>query len=231
MRTISISRASSWTTMPNNVYTLLRVTAADGGAHLILTVEIATEEGTRQEKLSVLTSRLPAVPKPGTLSPEMFDLYREEAATATAITTGMRILSAGGNSKRALRQKLRQRGIASVAADAATEALADLGYLREEEGAVREAERGMDKLWGNRRILLDLRAKGYGKEAEAAALSRLACEDEVARCTTLITRRRMFPSSGDELSRTVSALMRYGYAVPEIKKALSRAAAKRFDHV
>lgn len=216
--------------MPNNDYTLCRVSAADGGAHLILTVECTEAGVTQREKLSVLTSRLPAMPKTGSLTPETLSFYREEAAVAAAITAGMRILGAGGSSGRALRQKLRQRGASAAAAAAATEALADLGYLREEEGAVREAERGMAKLWGNRRILMDLRAKGYEKEAEAAAMARLSCEDEVARCATLITRRRMFPGSGDALSKTVAALMRYGYAMPEIKKALSRTTAKRFDH-
>ena len=210
--------------MQNNGATLLRVSAADGGARLLLTLE---QEGER-ETLALLTARLSTLPRPGALDAEEVAFYREEAAVATAVTSGMRILSAGTNSGRTLRQKLRRRGASTAAADAAVTALTELGYLREQEDAVREAERGMAKLWGNRRILLDLRAKGYGEAALEAATARLAAEDSIARCATLIDRRRLFPVSGATLEHTLSALNRYGYTRGEAQKALSRAAKAKF---
>jgi SOS response regulatory protein OraA/RecX len=211
--------------MENNGATLLRVLAADGGAHLLLTLE----DGKERETLTLLTARLDTLPRPGALSPAELAFYREEAAVTAAVTAGMRILAAGTNSGRTLRQKLRQRGATAAAADAAVAVLTGLGYLREQEDAVREAERDLAKLWGDRRILLDLRAKGYGEEALAAASARLSKEDAVERCATLITRRCLFPGSGAALPRTLGALARYGYTRQEAKMALSRAAKVRFS--
>ena len=96
--------------------TLLRVTPADGGARLLLTLE---SEGGGKETLTLLTARLTALPRTGEISAETLDFYRQEAAVTEAVTVGMRLLAAGGSSAKALWQKLRQRGIPSDAADAA----------------------------------------------------------------------------------------------------------------
>ena len=93
----------------------------------------------------------------------------------------------------------------------------------EEEGAVREAERGLAKLWGDRRILADLTAKGYNGGALQYAKARLQAEDSVERCVLLLRKRRVkTPANEVEARKLFAALVRYGYTPAEIKKALQK---------
>ena len=199
---------------------ILSVRAADGGAHLL--VEIACDDGTR-ESLALMTARLSRMPQVGAVSEEALAELRQEAEICAAIGAGLRCLGAGGSSKRRLVEKLRARGFDFATSSAATEELAAKGYLREEESALREAEKGMAKLWGDRRILADLQAKGYHGGALKYAEAALRTEDGAARCARLICKRRMaVPTDEGEARKLFAALMRYGYTPEEIKRALRK---------
>ena len=92
---------------------------------------------------------------------------------------------------------------------------------------MREAERGVAKLWGDRRILQELHAKGYAAEHTDAVLAYLRGEDSIARCRTLLRRRvGEWPEEEKERRRVLSMLSRYGYTPDEIAAAL-RGARKR----
>ena len=200
---------------------LLRVTPADGGARLLLTLE--SEDGGK-ETLTLLTARLTALPRTGKISAEALDFYRREAAVTEAVSIGMRLLAFGGNSAKALRQKLRQRSVPADAADAAVAVLTGLGYLREQEGAIREAERGMAKLWGDRRILLELRAKGYGDEALSAVAQALREEDFVPICVDTVRRKSPRPPADPvERKKLIAYLLRCGFEASEVREALTEA--------
>ena len=206
--------------MTNNPEFYIReVRAAEGGARLL--VELV-ESGTGQaEWLSLLCARLSHAPVKGPVSPETVCDIRREAAVCGAISAGLRALGAAGCSPRHLVQKLRARGIAADVAAEAVDELAQKGYLKEEEGALREAEKGLAKLWGDRRILADLQAKGYGSGALQYAAARLRTEDGAARCAALLRKRRMPPLADEAQARKLLAsLSRYGYTASEIRKAL-----------
>lgn len=195
--------------------------AADGGARLLLQIEIKGESGTRNEMLCVFASRLSHMPHCGVLTEVEYAGLCDEAELTKAMDIGLRLLGANGASHMQLVQKMRQRGVKSATAEAAVRELAARGYLNERAGALREAEKGLTKLWGNRRILADVRAKGYGEEALACVAELLEGENAPTRCAKLIKRRRMvLPCEDAALSRFVASLMRYGYTVNEIKQAL-----------
>lgn len=193
---------------------ILSVRAADGGARLILQVE--SGEGCR-ETLSVLTSRMPNVPKKGAIDAEMLLFLRREHALCAALQMGLRSLATGSSSRVQLRQKLCAKGVVSDVAEDAVALLCAKGYLNERESALSAAESDLRKLWGDRRILADLRAKGYGEEALLTVRELLANKDGAARCVRLLQKRRLPIENADKL---IAALMRYGYTRTEIRAAL-----------
>ncbi len=136
---------------------------------------------------------------------------------AAALATGLRSLAAGTGSRLQLMQKLCQKGVARDVAEEAVAALCEKGYLNERESALAAAESDLRKLWGDRRILADLRAKGYGEEALLAVREFLGTKDGAARCVYLLQKRRLDTGNPDKL---IAALLRYGYARTEIREAL-----------
>lgn len=203
----------------NSEFFIREVRAAEGGARLL--VELVERETGEAQWLSLLCARLSRLPQKGDVSPETVCDLRREAAVCDAISAGLRALSAVGCSPRHLIQKLRARGFDADAASEAVTELTEKGYLKEEEGALREAEKGLAKLWGDRRILADLQAKGYGGGALQYAVARLRAEDGAARCAALLRKRRMaLPTDEVQARKLFAALARYGYTASEIGRAL-----------
>ncbi len=203
--------------MENNTeYTIRSVRAVEGGARLL--IELVS--GEEREWLSLLAARLDRLPQKGPVSPETVSELRGEAAVCAAMAAGLRALSRAGSSRRHLTQKLRAAGHGASAVQEAVKELASKGYLCEEEGAVREAEKGLAKLWGDRRIMADLKCKGYSGGALSYAAARLRDEDSVARCAALMRKRRIRLSADEqENGKSIASLMRYGYTAPEIREA------------
>ena len=197
--------------------------AADGGARLLLHIKILQGEQVSREILTVFAARLPYVPQCGVLSECEYEGLVAEDQMTKALDMGLRLLGAGAVSQLRLIQKMQQRGVGKEIATAAAAELFARGYADEAAGALREAEKGIGKLWGNRRILLDVRAKGYGDAALAAVKKFLLAQNAVKRCEKLIARRRMtLPLTEADASRFVTSLVRYGYTVHEIKQAISQ---------
>lgn len=197
--------------------------AADGGARLLLHIKISQEDQVNREILTVFATRLPCVPQCGVLSECEYEGLVAEDQMTKALDMGLRLLGAGAVSQLRLIQKMQQRGVGKEIATAAAAELFARGYADEAAGALREAEKGIGKLWGNRRILLDVRAKGYGDAALAAVKKFLLAQNAVKRCEKLIARRRMtLPLTEADASRFVTSLVRYGYTVHEIKQAISQ---------
>ena len=197
--------------------------AADGGARLLLHIQISQGEQASREILTAFAARLPCVPQCGVLSECEYEGLVAEDQMTKALDMGLRLLGAGAVSQLRLIQKMQQRGVGKEIATAAAAELFARGYADEAAGALREAEKGIGKLWGNRRILLDVRAKGYGDAALAAVKKFLLAQNAVKRCEKLIARRRMtLPLTEADASRFVTSLVRYGYTVHEIKQAISQ---------
>lgn len=205
---------------------LSHLRAADGGARLILGVERTCAGETVQENLTVFSARFSRAIVPGEITEEEYRHYREEADFCEAVGIGMRSLGAGTESRARLLQKLKVRGVAPDVAREAAEELARRGFLDEIAGAVREAERGLSKYWGDRRILADLRAKGYPEVAREAAKKRLAGEDPEARLRALLQRRHIrAPQDEKEAAKLFASLIRYGYEPAQIRACIIRGRA------
>ena len=198
-------------------FEIIDVRAADGGARLVLTLEHESAEGKTKETLCVLTSRMRSVPQKGALDGETAAFLRREHALCAALAIGLRSLAAGGGSRLQLRQKLCLKGVARDVAEGAVAILCEKGYLDEQKSALAAAEGDLRKLWGDRRILADLRAKGYGDEAMLAVREFLGTKDGAARCVHLLQKRRLDTGNPDKL---IAALLRYGYTRTEIREAL-----------
>lgn len=208
--------------MNNRTIRLCSLRAADGGARLVLHIEITTDTGVERLTLSPLVSGLDSLPTVGELTEEALDFLREESDFANALVKGYRYLGASDRSPSALVKRLRAAGVSQVLAGRVVEQLLLSGMLNESEGAVREAERALAKLWGDRRICAALREKGYSAQAIAAAVAFLQEQDSVARCVRLIKKRRMaLPQNEQEAARFAAALVRYGYTGSEMKAAMT----------
>ena len=208
-----------WTMTMADRFEILSVRAAEGGARLVLTVESEAEGEKSRETLTVLTARFMRAPQKGEIDAQMLANLRREHALCAALQTGLRSLSASGSSRLQLRQKLCTKGVARDVAEDAVDALCEKGYLDEQKSALAAAESDLRKLWGDRRILADLRAKGYGEEALAAVRELLADKDGAARLVRLLQKRRFDVENPEKL---IAALMRYGYTRTEIRAALRR---------
>ena len=151
-------------------------------------------------------------------SPEVGDPLSDTAVTELAHASeyrlacrhALRILDYGDNNARTLRDKLTRKGISREIAAEAVEKMVALGYVREAEQAKRLAVGyARRNLWGKRKIVSALTAKGYSREdAEAAAFE---AEDEVdfnEVKKALIKRCRARGMEDDKIRAT---LWRYGF--------------------
>lgn len=197
--------------------------AADSGARLLLYVKIWEGEEMHEEVLSVFASRLSYVPSCGVLTSEAYDSLLFESEMTAALDLCLSLLGRGSASRLQLVQKMCRRGIKKEIAARAVLELFESGYGNETAGALREAQRALLKLWGNRRILAHVRAKGYDGAALLAVQELLSGEDSASRCEQLIKRRYgAVPSDEHARERLIAALVRYGYTVREIKQAFAR---------
>ncbi len=137
-----------------------------------------------------------------------------------AIKKAFDILAYGRNSVKTLTDKLRHRGFSDEVAAFAAEYMKRNGYLKEESDAEREAECCVEKLWGKKRIMMQLHQKGYSSEPFEAAMAYLETVDFVELCVKLIRAKyRTLPKDEKERQKVISGLVRHGYSFSEIKEA------------
>lgn len=204
----------------DNVIELTRIAARDGGALLCFFVRITEGGTTREEMLTAFAARMELLPKTGPLSETILEALVLEDQYTKALHAGLRVLGAASTSRMQLVQKLCQRGVKKEVAAEVAEELWSRGFGNEIEGALSVARRDLAKLWGDRRILLDVRAKGYEGEAIEAVRALLDDENSMARLERLISKRYRKDVAEGERERLVAALVRYGYTPREIKAAL-----------
>jgi len=200
---------------------VVSIRALENGARILIELKPCGSEGAPRERLQIFAKDMPPYLKKGEISPETVEELQRLDAFCRAMDTGLRLLSFGSCSARRLVQKLMARHIPREVATAVTEEIARMGFLHEEEGALREAEKGLMKLWGNRRISMELSAKGYAKEAVHAAMESLEDDDETARCVRLVQKRYRGELAEEPPRRLLAALYRYGYAEETAKRAVA----------
>ena len=218
------SRPSVWAMTSDLVVEglrLVQIRAADGGAVLCFAVEYFNGRELVKRTLSAFAARLSRIPAVGALDAACFELLCHEDEIYRAMCVGMRVLSGADASAAQLRHKLRTKGFSEELAAKVSALLEARGYVNEERGALFECEKELRRLRGDRRILAELRAKGYGDKALAAVRERLAEEDGAARCRALLRKKRItVPGDPKELNKLIAALVRYGYTSSEIRRAL-----------
>lgn len=170
-------------------------------------------DGGGEVTLSVPSSLYVRIGSPGVGDP-LSDTAVTELAHASeyrlACRHALRILDYGDNNARTLRDKLTRKGISREIAAEAVEKMVALGYVREAEQAKRLAVGyARRNLWGKRKIVSALIAKGYSREDAEAAASE--AEDEVdfnEVKKVLIKRCRARGMEDDKIRAT---LWRYGF--------------------
>ena len=127
-----------------------------------------------------------------------------------AIERALRILEAGENSRRQLRQKLVLRGVDREHAAFAVEYLFTRGYLKEREQAYRLAvSDSRYKLWGREKILLHLLSRGYAREDILLAIDAAEEDGEIDLSATF--ERLAEKKLGENPTKQDLAALRYKY--------------------
>lgn len=161
----------------------------------------------------------------GAIDPETVDALEAAARLCDAIRRGLTLLSYGAQSERTLCRKLQMRGIAADTAAEAAAYLKRLGLMDEHADALRIVAACRRKRWGMRRILSHLFEKGYPEAVIRSTEQELEGEDFVPDCMALIrTKYHGVPEDRQQRQKMTAALMRYGYSLSEIRRAMEAVA-------
>lgn len=149
---------------------------------------------------------------------ELADL-RESVSSRRAFNKACDLLSRRDHSEKELIQKLREKGYAEGAEEAA-EKLCEYGYIDDERFArTYAAELQRVKGFGKRRILQELFRKGIDREIADEVLDELVFDEE----TVAAVLRKKYGRCLDTekgVKRAFAGLQRMGYGYGEIKDAL-----------
>ena len=197
--------------------------ALDGDSLVAVHVLILSEQGERDARLYHIIPEQYAAMKLrcGVIDPETVDALEEASRQTEAIRKALHLLSYGAQSEKTLKQKLSARGFSGEQTKVAVDYLRRLGMIRESEEAMRVAQSCRRKYWGLRRILSHLFQKGYSESVIREVQAELEGEDFAADCAALI-RSKFYevPSGREERQKMTAALMRYGYSLGEIRRAI-----------
>ena len=153
-----------------------------------------------------------------------YEAVEREAYIYGAYKRAIYLLGFSASSRRALYKKLVSKGFDPEYSHIALDRLSDNGLLCEADSAIREAEKCAAKLWGEERIRAALFEKGYSDESISTAF--FALEDSGVdfdeNCLSLIKKKySSLPTDKKELQKIISSLMRYGYSLSQIKRAIA----------
>ena len=166
----------------------------------------------------------------GEIDTDTADALQEASELCEAIRRGLHLLSFGAQSERTLCAKLRARGIDAECAMRAASYLRGLGLMDEREDALRMVSACRRKRWGMRRILSHLFEKGYPEAVIRGIQQELEGEDFVPDCMALIRAKyRCVPEDRHERQKMTASLVRYGYAMGEIRRAMEAVAREDAD--
>lgn len=205
---------------------IVSLSARGSGDEIAVLFEMRRGEDCQRERLLISSSDLADLGlRVGACSSACFDAVLAVSERYSARKRALAILGYGRCSARRLAQKLSAKGVDRAVARETVERLVSEGYLDGGEDALREAQRDVAKLWGEKRIAADLRAKGYEDEAVRWALSELEEDgvDYVSSCAKRMERMEgVFSDDPRERQKCVAALTRAGFSLSEIREASRR---------
>ena len=195
------------------------------GEETDVTFLIENGEGKAQRATFTLSSRqyLALGVSRGESDVHAFEDVAHASYVWTATKKGIVILGYGAVSPRGMKTKLISKGFDKTLAEDATRELIAMGLIKPFDDASEIARRCASKLWGKKRIISELYAKGFSSEAVTAALNSLEDEevDFVQNCFRLIEKRYgEIPADPSGRKKMFAALCRYGYSSGEIKQAI-----------
>lgn len=159
----------------------------------------------------------------GISSSFVYDAVEREAKIYSAYKRALYMLGFASSSRKALCRKLIAKGCEPEFSELALERLEANGLLCEADSAIREGERCLEKLWGPERIRAHLKEKGYSDDSVSAVFFSFedSAVDFDANCATLLEKKySQIPTDKKELQKIIASLMRYGYSLSQIKRAL-----------
>ena len=198
--------------------------SARGDEEIAVTFEIK-EGDLSQKETFLISARIFADLRitTGECGKECFDHVSEASEIYRATKKALSLLSFSRCSKKALVRKLVLKGFSKERAAYAVEELTRQGYIDENSDAWREAERAVEKLWGEGRIRNHLYQKGYSEEAVNSALYALEDEgiDFSDVCAERLRRTVDFvPDDPKERQKLIASLIRYGFSNAQIRDAI-----------
>ena len=165
------------------------------------------------------------LPKPGEVSREQYEAILWASKVYEAKKYCLHTLAYSRCSEKMLIRKAMMKGFERDAAVAAVRELCRDGYINTQDDVMREAERGIGRYWGERRIAMELIRKGYPEETIRCVLRELKDSgvDYVGNCMSMIQRRSAgIPEDPQEFRKMVASLERYGYTLEEIRTACKK---------
>jgi regulatory protein len=159
------------------------------------------------------------------LEPETLEALREEGARSGARARGARMLGERPLSKRELIKRLQDKGERPEDAQAAADALEELGVLDDLSYAQSIVRHYDSRGYGVARLRQELQRRGIPRELwEQAMEERSDSEDQILR----FLEQKLHGELSDPklLKRTTDALIRRGYRWEEIKTGLARYGAE-----
>ncbi len=159
------------------------------------------------------------------LSDEAFHAFCEEARFDAAKFQAVRALSYTSHTTKSLSRKLMQKGVKEDAANAAVEYVCKMGYIDDEDYAVRYARELLhSRKYGPLRVKQMLFSKGITRETAEKAIAE-NMPDTVDDLVELIRTKYVGADLSDykQRQKVSSALARRGYTWDDISAALSSA--------
>ncbi len=209
--------------------TVYRITPTADGAGAVISLEIRSGEETQKIKGKVSASQLSDLGFASRMD-RMFEIDRVTCDAVlrcmklhAAIEKGLDLLNFAQNSKKTLKNKLKQRGFPAEIAEEAAEYLSERGLIRENDDAQRFAEMlATRKLYGKSRIQKELYAKGFSGDVICEVLDGLDVDfsEICAKRMEKMGGKALFEDK-DTKQKTIAALMRYGFTFDHIKEALT----------
>lgn len=203
----------------------IRITAIVPHADGCLEVRIDVSDGGENERhefvlLEELSKRLGL--SIGCIDPELMPEIEYCAEVTKAYFSACSSFAFAPSSLRGLERKLVQKGFDSDISKEAVEFISSRNIVDEADVAYRRAELMVKKLWGRSRIIPKLREEGFSDDTVKSLGEFLNEVDFEFCCAMLIEKKfKAVPQDRSERDKMVASLSRYGYSLPEIKKAIS----------
>lgn len=156
------------------------------------------------------------------LDADAADALMKRSTADEALKRALRFLDYSDMSEKKMRSKLTHAGFSEQVAAETAERLREMGYLNDLRYAERYAENVANgRLYGPRRIIEELYARGIDRETAQAAVDAL--DVDFAESVKKLARGRLRRDLSDpaEVKKLIAALMRCGHGYETIKTALA----------